>query len=348
MDEAPADEAAMGDGKEDPILLADIGGTNARFALGSPGGEISQAAVLPGADHQRLADAAKFYLNGLDGTARATPRPTPRPRRAAIAVASPVTGDRVSLTNRAWSFSTGDLRRELGLDELRVINDFAAAALAVPRLAPSDLFQVGGGAPRAEYPIAVIGPGTGLGVSALIHTKSGWMPLATEGGHVTQAAANDREAAVIARLRQIHGHVSAERVISGPGLVNLYQSLCQIDELTADAALGPAEIVSRAIVRSDPVCGEAMDMFQAMLGTAASNAALGLDARGGVYIAGGIVPRLGQAFAASPFRRRFEDKGRYAEYLAAIPTYVITRKMPALLGLLAMMEDERKFPELTP
>ena len=312
-----------------PGLIADIGGTNARFALSEADGSVRDAVVLACRDFPDLGAAAEAFLAGIS--------PPAAPRRAAMAVASPVSGDRVDMTNHPWSFSIDDVRRRLGLDDLRVINDFTAIALAIPHLGDGDRLQVGGGEAAPGAPIAVLGPGTGLGVSALIPAGGGWVPLATEGGHVTMAPATGRESAVLAHLQR-SGHVSAERVLSGAGLVNLYGAVRALDGATADRDVTPAGVTERALDGSCPVAAEAMDMFCAMLGTVASNLCLSLGARGGVYVAGGIVPRLGTAFAASGFRQRFEDKGRFSAHLAAVPTFVLTHKMPAFLGLSHLLQ----------
>jgi glucokinase len=316
--------APQGDTGEDRVI-ADIGGTNARFALVDGAGRTGRTRILKCDDYPDPAAAAEDFL--------AWAAPSARPRRGAFAVASPMAGDQVTMTNHPWSFSVDDVRRRLGLDVLRVINDFAAIALAVPHLDRDDWYQLGGDAPVPGAPIAVVGPGTGLGVSALVPAAGGWASLATEGGHVTMAARDEREASVLAELRRTHGHVSAERVISGPGLVNLYSALCALDGRRADPAASPDEVSRLAADATRPAAAEALEMFCAMLGTVASDMALSLGALGGVYIAGGIVPKLGAAFAASGFRRRFEDKGRFAAYLAAIPVFVITHPLPAFVGL---------------
>ena len=240
------------------------------------------------------------------------------------------------MTNRDWSFSIDRLRQDLGLETLHVINDFAAVALAVPHLGAADVTRIGGGAAAQGAPIAVIGPGTGLGVSALVRTPGRWTPVATEGGHVTLAAADEREAEVIAHLRRRFGHVSAERALSGPGLVNLHAALAA---LAGQAAAAPTDITARALAGADPLCRDAVAMFCAMLGTVAGDLALSLGARGGVYVAGGIVPDLGARFAATDFRARFEAKGRFKGYMAAIPTFVITMAQPAFTGLAALLEE---------
>ncbi len=323
----------MSDGKEvRTALIADIGGTSVRFALAQAGGPARQVKVLSCEDFSGPEAAARAYLEGIGKNGLAAPGD------GAFAVASPVTGDRVKMTNHPWSFSIAAVRRRLDLESRQVINDFTAIALSVPRLTAADRLKVGGGEAAPDAPIAVLGPGTGLGVSGLLPTGAGWTPLETEGGHVTMAAANDREQAVLAVLRQSFGHVSAERVISGPGLSNLYVAIRRLDGLDSTAEPTPAEVTGRGLDGSCPIAAEALAMFSAMLGTVASDLALSLGARGGVYVAGGIVPKLGEAFATSPFRRRFEDKGRFSGYLAAIPTFVITHELPAFIGLGELLE----------
>jgi glucokinase len=198
-------------------------------------------------------------------------------------------------------------------------------------MTPADLRKVGGGEPASGALIGVIGPGTGLGISALVPTKDGLVPIPGEGGHATMAPADARESAVLDLMRTRYDHVSAERLLSGPGLVNLYNTLCEISRRPA-APLTPAQVTDPAINASDACAREATQMFCAMLGTVAGNLALTLGAHGGIYIAGGIVPKLGEAFAKSNFRKRFEAKGRFNTYLAAIPTYVMVRPFAALVG----------------
>lgn len=306
-----------------PDIIADIGGTNIRFALVRPGNAPERTLSLACADFAGPDAALDAYLSHA--------RPDATPRRAAFAVAAPVTDDRVRLTNHAWDFSIAELRRQFGLARLDVVNDFTAIAMGLPHFVADDLHPIGGGAPVAGAPVAVLGPGTGLGVSALVPAPSGGVPLAGEGGHVTMAAADDRESAVLAALRR-DGHVSAERVLSGAGLVRLYRTLSALDGATA-GPLEPADITARAAAGEDAACSAAWEMFCAMLGTVAADLALTLGARGGVFIAGGIVPRHIEMFAAGLFRRRFEDKGRYGAYLAAIPTWVILHPNPAFVGL---------------
>lgn len=311
-------------------LVGDIGATNSRLALVEPDGSLAQVRVLASDEFSDFGDMLEAYFASK---ARAV-----RPARAVLAVAAPVTGDEVSFTNLPWTFSTEQVRRRLGFRELRIINDFVGNALAIPYLQPDDCERVGGGAPVEGTPVGIIGPGSGLDVSALVASDSRVVPLRAEGGHVTMAAADEREAAVLDLLRRRFDHVSAERVLSGPGLVNLYAALC---ELTGERQeqFTPAQITDAHIGDTHPRAREATAMFCAMLGTIAGNLALTLGARGGIYIAGGIVPRLGARFAASDFRARFEAKGRFRDYLTAVPTYVITRQAPALLGAKKLLDD---------
>jgi len=208
--------------------------------------------------------------------------------------------------------------------------------LALPYLGPDDRMTVGGGGAVPGAPLAVLGPGSGLGVSGLVACSAGWTPLTGEGGHATMAPATDRESAVLDHMRRHFDHVSAERVLSGPGLVNLYNTLAELSGTPSRGYTAP-QITDLGMRGEDPMCSETTAMFCAMLGTVAGNLALTLGARGGVFIAGGIVPRLGRFFADSPFRARFQAKGRFEPYLAAIPTHVLTHPLAAFLGCAAML-----------
>lgn len=312
-------------------LLADIGGTHARFAWqAGPGRPIGSQLTLRCADHPSLQAAIIQALQAL-GQARV--------EACALAIATPITGDTVAMVNHHWSFSVHDLRehlgQHLGLRRLKVLNDFAALAWALPYLGPEQLRPLGGGPPRAGHPLGLIGPGTGLGVAALVpHSHGGWVALASEGGHVTLGGSTARESAVLGVLQTRHGHVSAERALSGPGLVNLYTALRELDgQPPAAQPPSAADITVWAQTGQDPWSGEALQMFCALLGVAAGNLALTLGARGGIYLGGGIVPRLGALLQGSAFRTRFEAKGRMAAYLQNIPVYAIcSPTSPALLG----------------
>jgi glucokinase len=309
-----------------PRLIADIGGTNARFAL-LEGSQHRDEIVLRCADYPDIVSAIEYYLDKV-GAARGAARPV----EAALAIAGPITGDLVRMTNHAWQFSAARTRQALGWRRLILLNDFTALAMAIRQLPREELEQIGGGQLVPEMPLALIGPGTGLGVSGLIPAGGHWIPLQGEGGHQTLPVMNEREMAMLEQLHQRFSHVSAERVLSGPGLVNLYDALCGIEGVVPEV-LTPPEITRRAREASCRLCLETVSMFCALLGTLAGNLVLTLGAVGGCYIGGGIVPGLGSTFASSHFRDRFVDKGRYADYLSRVPTYVIRSELPAFVGL---------------
>jgi len=312
-----------------PRLLADIGGTNARFALERGPGQFSAVRTLACADYPRFEDAAAAYLAGA-GIAVA---------HAAIAIANPVDGDAVRMTNHCWAFSIAGAKHELGLATLLVVNDFTALAMSLPVLPAAELVQIGGGCARTGCAIGLVGAGTGLGVSGLVpHAGGGWTPLQSEGGHVSFSPSDEREVAVLRHCWERHAHVSAERLVSGPGLALIREALAARAGRVFET-LAPSEIVALGLRDGDALCLETLECFAGMLGTVAANLALTLGARGGVYIGGGVVPRLGVWFAHSPFRARFEHKGRFSTYAAAIPTFVITAPYPALLGAARMLAD---------
>ncbi|WP_018606133.1 glucokinase [Uliginosibacterium gangwonense] len=311
-----------------PRLVGDIGGTNARFAMVlTPGAAITHIRTLPCADYPGIAEAMEAYLK-LEAV--------PAPKNAAMGIANPVTGDAISLTNNDWAFSTEAVRQRLGLERLTFVNDFTALALSLPYLSSTEKRQVGRGAAVEGAAIGVIGPGTGLGVSGLIPQKGRYSALEGEGGHVTLSAQTEEEFAVIAAILKTHSHCSAERVLSGPGLKTLYRALAEVRGIQARNIDSP-EISSLGVSKQDALCTDTLNMFCALLGSEAGNLALTLGALGGIFIGGGIVPRFGDFFEASPFRRRFEAKGRFSSYLEKIPTYVITAAYPALTGAAAAM-----------
>lgn len=322
-----------------PWLLADIGGTHARFGWLAPGAtQAEHVDTLATADHAGPAPAAATYLQRLTRTLGAHFQPA---RAAAFAVATAVGGDRVEFTNSGWSFSRHEAARALQLDTLLVLNDFEALALALPGLSGSQLQPFGGGRALPGAARAVIGPGTGLGVAGLLPAPGGgWLAVPGEGGHATLAAMDDFEAAVLAVARREHGHVSAERLLSGIGLPTLHAAVGAVMGARAPA-LSAEQIVASALADGDAVCGRTVDAFCALLGSFAGNVALTLGARGGVYIGGGVVPHLGPRFFASSFRQRFEDKGRFRSYLQAIPTALITDTLAALGGAARALEQHR-------
>src|SRR5258706_7958769 len=313
-------------------LVVDIGGTNARLALVAPGAlQPQNEKTVRCAEYEGLEQAVRSYLKD---------RGNPVVREAALDVATGITGDFVQLTNGPWGFSIEQTRRALALERLHVVNDFTALALAVPTLRADELQSIGGGTAVTGMPIAVIGPGTGLGVSGLIPAGGRFVALQGEGGHSAFSPMNKRELGVLGWLLDKFDHVSTERVVSGMGLENLYQALCALDGV-APQALGPDKITAAALADTDAQCMEAVEMFCAILGTAAANLVVTLGARAGCYIGGGIVPRLGGYFARSPFRSRFGTKGRFSPYFSAVPTYVILAETPPLRGLATLFQDTK-------
>jgi glucokinase len=238
------------------------------------------------------------------------------------------------MTNHHWAFSQNAVRAEFGLRRLRLLNDFTALALALPDLTPEQLRQVGGQAALADAPKALIGAGTGLGVSGLLpNGQGGWVPVQGEGGHVTLPAETARERLLMDGLTARYGHASSERLLSGQGLLDAFEILCAADAAATSSINSPAAVTEAALQARHPQAVEALALFCALLGSCAGNLALTLGARGGVYIGGGIAPRLGAALDASAFRQRFEAKGRFQGFLQAIPVWVITADpSPALLG----------------
>ncbi|RZA32267.1 MAG: glucokinase [Lysobacteraceae bacterium] len=308
-------------------LLADIGGTNARFALQSGDG-FDDIEVLACAGYPTLGEAMRDYL----GRAAKRGLASASVRHAAIAIANPVEDDRISMTNHHWRFSIEALRQEQGLDTLLVVNDFAALAMSLPHLSPEGRERIGGGIELQNRPIGLIGPGTGLGVSGVIPAGGRWIALAGEGGHVSFAPSTKEEVAILETLWGEYGHVSAERLLSGMGLELIHWAL------TGKRIDAPG-ITGAALDGSCADCAKTVETFCGVLGSVAGNVALTLGATGGMYIGGGIVPRLGRLFTESAFRARFEDKGRLSPYLARIPTYLITEQYPALRGVSAMLSD---------
>ena len=314
---------------DSPRLLADIGGTYARFTLETSPGDFEHVASLPCAEHADFHAAVSAYVGSLPAGAAPI-------EHAAIAIANPVEGDEVRMTNYPWQFSIEQMRQRLGFETLVVVNDFTALAMALPRLATDQRRQVGGGAPREHSVLGLLGSGSGLGVSGLIPTGDGWIALGTEGGHASFAPRDEREIDILRFALKRFAHVSFERLLSGPGLGLIHDALRDRAGLAPEALAAP-EITRRALDEGDAVCVETLEAFCAMLGTAAANLAVTLGALGGIYIGGGIVPRLGEYFDRSPFRARFEDKGRFSDYVRPIPTYVVTAEHATFVGASAIL-----------
>jgi glucokinase len=317
---------------DSPRLLADIGGTYARFTLETAPGRFTQMAQLRCADHADFHAAVSAYLGQL-------PPSQPAIEHAAIAIANPVEGDAVRMTNYHWRFSIEQMRQRLQLQTLVVVNDFTALAMALPRLTPAQQRQVGGGTARERSVIGLLGAGTGLGVSGLIPAGDGWVALGTEGGHASFSPRDEREMTILRHAQRQFSHVSSERLLSGPGIELIHRALVERAGVAAEMLSAPA-ITRRGLDGSDPLCAETLDVFCGMLGTVASNLAVTLGAFGGIFIGGGIVPRLGEHFDRSSFRERFEDKGRFTSYVAAIPTFVVTAEHATFVGASAILASQ--------
>ena len=315
--------------REHPALVADIGGTHVRFGIAFADGEIRGATTYRCADYPSITAAARAYLEAAG---------EPSPSQAALAVAGPVQGDTIRMTNHLWTFSTGDVRRELGLDRLEVLNDFAALALAVPALAGEDLLVIRSGTAVDSAPRAVLGPGTGLGVAALLPNGGSWTALTTEGGHRDLAAQTEREWQIVRHLSERFEHVSVERALSGPGLVNLYEAISRLSD-EEPQSLTPAAVVAGARARSSPACVEATKLFSGWLGAVASDLVLTLGAFGGVYLGGGVLLKMGEVFDVDRFCERFLAKGRFREHLRPIPVTIIARPHATLLGAARALAD---------
>ncbi|WP_457423233.1 glucokinase [Roseateles sp. P5_E7] len=322
-----------------PWLVADVGGTNARFGtVAGPGAAVEDVRVLSVAGNAGPAAAVRAYLQGQ------APGAT-KPQSAAFALATALDGDHIELTNGAWSFSRAGTQQELGLQTLLCLNDFEAQALSLPRLKGHQLRAWGESPPAADSVptgtvLAVIGPGTGLGVGGVVRAPGRWLALPGEGGHVTLSPHDDFESAVLSHARREFPHVSAERFLSGIGLPVLCRAVAAALGGSEDvSALTTEQIVARGLAGESAACSRTLDLFCAMLGGFAGNVALTLGSRGGVFIGGGIVPRLGERFFQSEFRARFEAKGRFQSFLTGIPTALITDTLAALSGASLALEQ---------
>ena len=311
-------------------LLADIGGTNVRFATLTPDGKIGAIEAWLTALYPDFATAVKAYAE-VAGVSLPF-------EHAAICAAGPLEADHIDLTNCPWKISTAEIASATGAKMPILVNDFAAVARALPALGENDLIHFGGTLPLDLAPKVVLGPGTGLGVAALVPGEAGaWTVVAGEGGHADLAPHDERELAIVFHLMREYGHVSVERALSGPGLETLYLALAALDGVSVKARPIAADIAKAARTKMDPLAVEAVHLFTGWLGAVAGNLALSYGGRGGVYIAGGIVPQWGDLFDAKLFRHRFEAKGRMRNYLHPIPTYLIKAKDLAFRGLAEML-----------
>ncbi|MCE8003514.1 glucokinase [Billgrantia ethanolica] len=316
-----------------PALIGDIGGTNARFALVTPGEHAPRESIaLPCADYPGLVEAVRDYLSRVGLAA------DDAPREACLAFACPIDGDRVVMTNNHWSFSRREALTALGLERLKVINDFTAQALGVPHLAPEELVEVQPGVARKHATCLVIGPGTGLGVAGIFPGRHAWIPLPTEGGHVTYAPTDEREQNLLRHFRNRYGRVSVERILCGQGLLDLYLAHCSLKGANPSCQTPPE--VTAAATGGDAIARDTLLRFLKILGDVCGDAALTMGARGGVYLCGGILPRLLDWLPQSRFVEAFTAKGRMSDYNRAIPVRVVTAPWPGLLGAAEALHNE--------
>lgn len=329
-------------------LVADIGGTNARFGLAQSASTVSATArparveeiqLLPCADFERIEAALETYLQSLPAAKAASIS------EACLAIAGPVGADRVAVTNLPWAFSKSSVQRTLGYARFEVINDFAALALGCPGLGGDDVTRIDTrnaaiAAEAADEPRAVIGPGTGLGVCGLQRIGNSWRALPGEGGHATAAAVTDEEFAIVQFLRRRHSHVSAEHLLCGRGLVTIYESLAAVRGQEV-AQRNAAEITSAALAADCALATAAVNTFCNLLGGFCGDVVLTLGARGGLYLGGGILPRIEPLLRASDFYNRVHAKGAMSEYLDNLPVYLVRHPFPALAGAAAYLGSER-------
>jgi glucokinase len=317
-----------------PFIVADIGGTNARFALvtGKTKNhyQIEHIQVLQAAQYPTCADAVQHYLQQLGGV---------QPRSACLAVAGPVTGDRVRMTNLNWEFSCTEMASQFGFQHFLAMNDFAAVAAACSQVTQDHLVTIKPGTPQLGATKAVFGPGTGLGVAGLVNHNGVWLPVPCEGGHVNIAPATPFEAEIIKAAMATHGHVSAEVFISGPGLVNLYHAICSVRGVPP-SEVEPATITHGAIEGENDLYLETLNTFCSFVGSFAGNLALTYGAKGGIYMAGGVLPRISDFLIRSPFVERFSSKGVMSHYVKDIPAQLMVHPETAFVGAAAWLEQK--------
>jgi len=316
----------------DPVLVADIGGTNARFALAVSGEgavTISNMQSFRAADFETIRDAVKAYLDAV----------TARPKVACFAVAGPVTGDVIAFTNARWRLEIAKFKAGLTLDRFLVVNDFEALASGVRHLQKPDFTPVKPGFAERQAPVLVIGPGTGLGQALIVPCDGRDRIIPTEGGHIAFAPQTDEENAVIEWLARTYSRVSVERLLSGRGLVNIYDALNALNR-TPCVPLQADEITQAAMTTSDPIAVKAIGMFCDVLGAGVGDAVLSLGARGGVVLGGGILPKIREMFLKSRFVDRFLDKGRMRAYVEKVPVDLIVTDGAALIGAAAILREQ--------
>jgi glucokinase len=317
-----------------PVLIADIGGTNARFALiESIDSPIERIPDVPTADHASLEDAIEAAVYA---------RTSLRPRSAILAVAGPVTVARIHLTNANWVIEPGKIVAAFQLDELVLLNDFEALSLSLPGLGADDIDPLDTRVPWENGARVVVGPGTGLGAGALVRGRESWIPVPGEGGHIDLGPQSMRDFAIWPNLEKAHGRISAEALISGAGLVRLYRSICATDGVRPELEQ-PSDVTEAGLAGADLQAVETLNLFATYLGRMAGNLALIFMARGGVHLAGGISGRIAAVLKSGAFRAAFVDKAPHQALLESIPTSIITKEDPALAGISAYARAPSRF-----
>jgi glucokinase len=314
-------------------LVADVGGTNVRFALVDieAGINLLSPRKYSSRNYPSIEAAARDYIDAT--------KPDPLPSSAVLSVAGPVRDNSINMTNLGWHFTGNEFGRALHISSVQLINDYEAIAHSAASLTGEDLRRIGHSASvqqNERETVAIVGPGTGLGVGGYVRVQRSLIPLVTEGGHADFAPFDDVEVEVLKILRRKFGHVSNERLLSGPGLVNLHEALARIED-TPHEKMESHEITARALADKNSFCGKVLARFCAVLGSVAGDVALTLGARDGVLLAGGILPAVADFLTASDFRMRFEAKGRFEDYMKAIPTHLIVNDNAGLLGAAALL-----------
>ena len=317
-----------------PVLIGDIGGTNARFSiLVDAYAEPKQFPILATADFETIDDAIQ---NGvLDKT-------SVQPRSAILAVAGPVKGDEIDLTNCDWVIRPNQMLANLGFADILVINDFEAQALAAASLESQYLEQIGRGEVLQSASRVVVGPGTGLGVAGLVHARHTWFPVPGEGGHMDIGPRTERDFELFPHYERLDGRVSGEQLLCGRGLMNIYRAVCKADGVETRAA-SPAEVTTAGLDGMDKAAVETLSLFSTYLGRVAGDLALVFMARGGVYLAGGIAQKILPALRRPEFRAAFEDKAPHQEIMRLMPSFVVTHPLAALSGLAAFARTPVRF-----
>ncbi len=315
----------------DIALVADIGGTNARFAIAEYAGlsiSIREMKVFRTADYDTLSDAAHAFLKTV----------SVRPSQGCFAAAGPMSDGEIEFTNSQWTLNADDISKILGFSNFRVVNDFFALAAGVAHLPPPGMTNVKSGMALGDAPQLVLGPGTGFGQALIVPTQNGRKIIATEGGHVTFAPQSEDEYEIRKFIARTHARVSVERVLSGDGLVNIYHAICATSGATG--TLSHAVEISAATANgTDAYAARAIDVFCTILGGVAGDAVLATGARGGVILAGGILPQIRDAFLRSDFAAAFIEKGRMTDYVRPVPVDLVIADDAALLGAAASLVE---------